>query len=186
MRTTRACACDSFPRSHPRDTDVRDRSDVEGRPLPGRVLDAKGTVARPEPARRLIAGGPPRRRRSAGRRGAAWLADAHRILTDEANVTPAVPPAAGAIGDRFFEAHPGPSHDEGVVWWLVEDTGRRRAGTSLHRAREQAETRAMVSCTLLASLNVPRCTEGRDAAGGRAPRRRRAARPGRPSDAATP
>ncbi|MFE4050055.1 PP2C family protein-serine/threonine phosphatase [Streptomyces sp. YIM B13518] len=144
--------------AHPRDTDVRTGPTWKDAPYPVVVLDAKGTVVDLNPpARPMLAD----HHDGAGPRGAvpAWLADAHRILTDEANVTPAVPPAAGAIGDRFFEAHPGPLTDEGVVWWLMEDTGRRRAETSLHRAREQAETRAMVSSTLLASLNVPRCTE---------------------------
>ncbi|MFI2511193.1 PP2C family protein-serine/threonine phosphatase [Streptomyces sp. NPDC018972] len=144
--------------AHPRGTDVRTGPTWKDAPYPVVVLDAKGTVVGLNPPARLVLtvhhdGGGPRDVVP------SWLADAHRSLTDETDVTPAVPRAAGEIGDRFFEAHPGPVTDEGVVWWLVDGTGRRRAETSLRNAREQAEIRAMVSSTLLASLNVPRCAE---------------------------
>ncbi|MER7490621.1 PP2C family protein-serine/threonine phosphatase [Streptomyces sp. NPDC126497] len=122
------------------------------------VLDAKGAVVDLNPPARLVLAD---RHEGDGPRDVvpAWLADAHRGLTDETDLTSAGPRASGEIGDRFFEAHPGPAAGGDVVWWLLDGTGRRQAETSLRRAREQAEVRAMVSSTLLASLNVPRCAE---------------------------
>ncbi|MFD7770662.1 PP2C family protein-serine/threonine phosphatase [Streptomyces sp. NPDC059787] len=144
--------------AHPRDTDVRTGPTWQDAPYPVVVLDAKGTLVDLNPPARLVLTG---RHDGGGPRDVVpvWLADAHRSLTDGTDVTPVGPPAAGEIGDRFFEARPGPVADGGVVWWLVDGTGRRRAETSLRSAREQAEIRAMVSSTLLASLNVPRCAE---------------------------
>ncbi|MEW2134163.1 PP2C family protein-serine/threonine phosphatase [Streptomyces sp. NPDC005435] len=105
----------------------------------------------------------------------AWLADAHR------RVLAAHPPGAcrhipgcgatpcthsradpkvpyGAIGDRFFEAHPTVVEDD-VVWWLVDDTDRRLAERALSDARRRSEVLSETSSTLLSTLNVPRCME---------------------------
>ncbi|MFF5160192.1 PP2C family protein-serine/threonine phosphatase [Streptomyces sp. NPDC000348] len=144
--------------ARPRGTDVRTGPTWKDAPCPVVVLDAKGTVVDLNPPARLVLtdrheGGAPRDVVP------AWLADAHRGLTDGTDAVPTGPSAAGEIGDRFFEAHPGPVTDGGVVWWLVDGTDRREAERSLRSAREQAEIRAMVSSTLLASLNVPRCAE---------------------------
>ncbi|MFI8092218.1 PP2C family protein-serine/threonine phosphatase [Streptomyces sp. NPDC086080] len=130
-------------------------------PCPVLVLDANGGIVDLNPSARLALTD----RRGGGTRQVgvpAWLADAQRGLTDGADVTPdfGVPSAAGEIAGRFFEARPGsPMADGGTAWWLVDCTARREAEASLRSSREQAEIRAMVSSTLLSSLNVPRCAE---------------------------
>ncbi|MEV5427971.1 PP2C family protein-serine/threonine phosphatase [Streptomyces sp. NPDC052701] len=88
----------------------------------------------------------------------SWLADAHRRIGEGTYETSAEP-LAGTIGERFFEAHPTPSAGGDVVWWLVDDTGRRLAETALRSVRERSEILSEISGTLLSSLNVPRCTE---------------------------
>ncbi|MDT0394754.1 PP2C family protein-serine/threonine phosphatase [Streptomyces edwardsiae] len=141
--------------AHPREADVRVGPTWKEAPWPVVVLDAQGTVVDQNPAARLIL-------TDTGAAQSAvppWLAEAHRSLTGGTRFAPAGPSpmAAGEIGDRFFEARPGPVADGGVAWWLVDGTGRHRAEASLRVAKKQAEIRAMVSSTLLASLNVPRC-----------------------------
>lgn len=88
----------------------------------------------------------------------AWLSDAHRHVVEG---TPGAPsgPLTGAIDERVFEAHPSPSTDGDVVWWLVDDTDRRRAEQALHHAQERSGVLAEASSRLLSTLNVPRCME---------------------------
>ncbi|MEU5227561.1 PP2C family protein-serine/threonine phosphatase [Streptomyces toyocaensis] len=146
-----------FP-AHPCDGRVSVGPSWKDAPYPVLVLDPSGAVLDANPPARLLltdrhgGGGPPDVVPS-------WLTDAHRSVTDTTGTTPAGPSAAGEIGDRFFEAHPSRLEDGSVMWWLVDGTGRRRAETSLQSVREQARTRALVSSTLLSSLNVPRCAE---------------------------
>lgn len=88
----------------------------------------------------------------------AWLADAHR------RAIAAIPPGTaaeaphGAIGARYFEAHPTVSQGH-VVWWLVDATDRRLAEQALSDARRRSEVLSQASSTLLSTLNVPRCME---------------------------
>ncbi|WP_199806839.1 MULTISPECIES: PP2C family protein-serine/threonine phosphatase [unclassified Streptomyces] len=87
-----------------------------------------------------------------------WLSDAHHRLTGAPHGTGGETPA-GHLGDRFFEAHPTPSADGTVVWWLVDETDRRRAEAALSSARARSEMLSRISSTLLSTLNVPRCME---------------------------
>lgn len=85
----------------------------------------------------------------------SWLADAHHVRRPgEGPVT-----AAGTIGDRSFEAHPARQEDGGVVWWLVDDTDRRRAAEALRRERERTAFLTEASNRLLSSLNLDKCAE---------------------------
>ncbi|CAL9650599.1 hypothetical protein SUDANB126_06619 [Streptomyces sp. enrichment culture] len=126
-------------------------------PYPVLVLDANGAVVDRNRAARLLLPGP------SGESPArdalpSWLSDAHRCHTDGTCAASADPPS-GRIGDRFYEARPTPAADGSVAWWLVDGTGRHLAEASLHRARERADTLAVLFSTLLSSLNVPRCAE---------------------------
>ncbi|MFJ8200754.1 PP2C family protein-serine/threonine phosphatase [Streptomyces sp. NPDC096152] len=88
----------------------------------------------------------------------AWLAEAHRLMI----LAPGESAAAlrsGSIGGRLFDAHPTPSGDGDVVWWLVDDTDRRLAQEALRSEQERTGILAEVSSTLLSSLNVSRCME---------------------------
>ncbi len=146
--------------AHARATDLRDGPAWKDAPYPVLVLDADGTVADLNPAARHVLADHRGEEEGAPRDGVpAWLADAHRGLTGGAGVPVTAAPAAGEIADRYFEARPGPVADGSATWWLVDATGRREAERSLLSARRQAEVRAMVSSTLLSSLNVPRCAE---------------------------
>ncbi|TRV80858.1 serine/threonine-protein phosphatase [Streptomyces sp. 130] len=93
----------------------------------------------------------------------AWLARADRELRAPA-AGPAtgpqaatVPPTAGRIGGRSYEAHPGHDGTGDVVWWLVDDTDRRLAEEALATERERTAFLAEASSVLLASLNTDRC-----------------------------
>ncbi len=87
----------------------------------------------------------------------SWLAEAHGRFTDG---TPgAAGRSAGAVADRFFEAHPTPTDEGDVVWWLVDDTDRRLAEAALAGTRRRAALLADVSSQLLSTLNVTWCME---------------------------
>ncbi|MEV6117475.1 PP2C family protein-serine/threonine phosphatase [Streptomyces sp. NPDC052109] len=88
----------------------------------------------------------------------AWLSDAHRHVVD-GGPGAAPGPLTGAIDERVFEAYPSLSADGDVVWWLIDDTDRRRAEQALHSARERTSVLAEASSRLLSTLNVPRCME---------------------------
>lgn len=88
----------------------------------------------------------------------AWLADAHRCVLAAPSPGTDTKVPYGAIGDRFFEAHPTVIEGD-VVWWLVDDTDRRLAETALSDTRRRAEVLSETSSTLLSTLNVPRCME---------------------------
>jgi GAF domain-containing protein len=88
----------------------------------------------------------------------AWLADAHREVAEGLRDA-ASEPSAGTIGERHVKAYPTPSGDDRVVWWLIDDTDRRLAESTLHSTRERAAVLTEVSGTLLSTLNVPRCME---------------------------
>ncbi|WP_299538474.1 PP2C family protein-serine/threonine phosphatase [uncultured Streptomyces sp.] len=94
----------------------------------------------------------------------AWLAEAHRaVCADAGSAAPTHPdrtvpdPVAGRIGVRSFEAHPSLTADGSVVWWLVDDTGRRLAEEALATERERTRLLSETSHTLLTSLNTDRC-----------------------------
>ncbi|MET8562674.1 PP2C family protein-serine/threonine phosphatase [Streptomyces flaveolus] len=87
----------------------------------------------------------------------SWLAEAHGRFTDG---TPgAAGRTAGAVADRFFEAHPTATDEGGVVWWLVDDTDRRLAEAALAGTRRRAALLADVSSQLLSTLNLTWCME---------------------------
>ncbi|MFJ7147220.1 SpoIIE family protein phosphatase [Streptomyces sp. NPDC100445] len=88
----------------------------------------------------------------------AWLSDAHRHLAGGRPTEPRAP-LSGVIDERVFQAHPSPSADGDVVWWLVDDTDRYRAEQALLGAQERSTALAEVSNRLLSTLNVPRCME---------------------------
>ncbi|MFF9091356.1 SpoIIE family protein phosphatase [Streptomyces sp. NPDC014991] len=88
----------------------------------------------------------------------AWLSDAHRHIAG-GQPYPRHGPLSGVIDERVLEAHPSPSADGDVVWWLVDDTDRRLAERALHSAQERSNALAEVSSRLLSTLNVPRCME---------------------------
>ncbi|MYX94381.1 SpoIIE family protein phosphatase [Streptomyces sp. SID486] len=87
----------------------------------------------------------------------SWLAEAHGRFAD--GTSEGAGQAAGAVADRFFEAHPTLADGGDVVWWLVDDTDRRLAETALSGARQRSALLADVSSQLLSTLNLNRCTE---------------------------
>ncbi|MEU6171883.1 PP2C family protein-serine/threonine phosphatase [Streptantibioticus parmotrematis] len=100
-----------------------------------------------------------------------WLAASHARLTtptgDRDDVPAALPgpragtgePVEGMVGDRSFGAHATRRGDGDVVWWLVETTDVRLAEATLAEERRRTSLLAEASNTLLASLNLERCTE---------------------------
>ncbi|MFD5522469.1 PP2C family protein-serine/threonine phosphatase [Streptomyces sp. NPDC127066] len=92
----------------------------------------------------------------------AWIADAHTrlrgLVPGPRNPGPGAS-VRGPVGDRTFEAHPTPTGDGEVMWWLVDDTDRRLAEDALRTERERAAFLAGASSALLSSLNVERCME---------------------------
>ncbi|WP_052867902.1 SpoIIE family protein phosphatase [Streptomyces niger] len=98
----------------------------------------------------------------------AWLADAHRYLTDlvlsggqEALLSPgheSMRPMYGDAGGRAFEAYPTVGEEGEVAWWLIDITDRRLAETALRTERQRALLLSEVSNALLACMNVERCT----------------------------
>ncbi|MGI5230840.1 PP2C family protein-serine/threonine phosphatase [Actinoallomurus sp. CA-142502] len=85
---------------------------------------------------------------------AGWLAEAHRAVDGHHPE-----PVRGEAGERGFEAHPTPSPDGHVIWWLVDDTDRRSAETELATERERTALLAEASNALLSTLNIGRCME---------------------------
>lgn len=88
----------------------------------------------------------------------AWLAEAHRRITDGLT-RPNAGRRSGPIGDRTFDAHPTATEEGDIVWWLIDDTDRRLAEEALLTEQERTEVLAEVSSALLSSLNVSRCME---------------------------
>ncbi|MFF8812855.1 PP2C family protein-serine/threonine phosphatase [Streptomyces pactum] len=125
-------------------------------PCPVLVIDRHGRlVGANEAARLLLPAAAPGDEPHTG--VPPWLAEAH-LRTGGLPDASAGPPT-GEIGHRHFVAHPTPGAADDVVWWLVEETGRRRAEAALSRARQRSEVLAEVSSTLLSTLNAPRCME---------------------------
>nr|WP_177153871.1 SpoIIE family protein phosphatase [Streptomyces sp. 2131.1] len=89
----------------------------------------------------------------------AWLARADQDLRDRIvnGSGDTDGGASGWIGARSFEAHPSRSGNGNVVWWLVEDTDRRRAEEALATERERTAFLTEASHVLLSSLNTDRC-----------------------------
>ncbi|GAB3972218.1 PP2C family protein-serine/threonine phosphatase [Actinoallomurus acanthiterrae] len=85
-----------------------------------------------------------------------WLAEAHRAAYQPGA---AAEPVRGQAGERGFEAHPTRVPDGNVMWWLVDDTDRRRAEAELTAERRRATFLAETSTALLSTLNVDRCAE---------------------------
>ncbi|MEU4264506.1 SpoIIE family protein phosphatase [Streptomyces argenteolus] len=132
-------------------------------PCPVIEAHADGTVIELNPAAALLLDGvlPGARMADAV---PAWLARAHHEAVVHA--TPpgqdprsgeALPPVSGRIEAHSFEAHPTRGEDGSVIWWLVEDTGRRRAEEALAAERERTTFLAEASSVLSASLNTDRC-----------------------------
>ncbi|MET8290832.1 SpoIIE family protein phosphatase [Streptomyces sp. NPDC005132] len=132
-------------------------------PYPVIVADEAGAVVEVNPAAALLLEGavPGARMRDAV---PGWLADAHqaavaggRLLARNCREVGVLPSMSGRIGAHSFEAHPTPSHDGSMVWWLVDDTDRRLAEKALATERERTRLLAEASSVLLASLNTERC-----------------------------
>lgn len=89
----------------------------------------------------------------------AWLALADQELRDrtENRCADTDGGASGWIGTRSFEALPSRGENGNVVWWLVEDTGRRAAEEALATERERTAFLSEASHVLLSSLNTDRC-----------------------------
>ncbi|MFC8011413.1 PP2C family protein-serine/threonine phosphatase [Streptomyces cinereoruber] len=88
----------------------------------------------------------------------SWLSDAHRRICDGLSDARSGP-LTGRIRDRLLEAHPTTGDDGDVVWWLVDETDRLFAETTLVDVRARSEILAEVSGALLSTLNVGRCME---------------------------
>ncbi|MEU5209001.1 PP2C family protein-serine/threonine phosphatase [Streptomyces sp. NPDC020742] len=88
-----------------------------------------------------------------------WLAEAHRRFGDGPRSDGGEEPAYGPVGGRAFAARPSRAENGDVVWWLVDDTARRRAEEALRAERERTAFLAEASTELLASLNLDRCRE---------------------------
>ncbi|MER5897155.1 SpoIIE family protein phosphatase [Streptomyces sp. NPDC001876] len=93
-----------------------------------------------------------------------WLARAHRETVVRTQLPTQSPedagtslPVSGRITTQSFEAHPTWGQDGNVVWWLVDDTGRRLAEEALAAERERTTFLTEASNVLLASLNTDRC-----------------------------
>ncbi|GAA2458411.1 PP2C family protein-serine/threonine phosphatase [Streptomyces glaucus] len=129
----------------------------DGAPCPVLVADRGGTLVGLNDAARLLWPGAADGDRLRDR-VPAWLADAHQDVAEGLRGA-AADPLTGVIGERDFAAHPTPSDGGRVVWWLIDDTGRRRAESALRSAREQSAVLSEVSSALLSTLNVPRCME---------------------------
>ncbi|GAA4607886.1 PP2C family protein-serine/threonine phosphatase [Actinoallomurus liliacearum] len=92
-----------------------------------------------------------------------WLAEAHRDAYASGADTG---PVRGEAGQRSLTAYPAPAPDGNVMWWLVDETDRRRAEAARRRAegelaaeRESMALLAEAANALLSTLNVDRCTE---------------------------
>ncbi|WP_433171911.1 PP2C family protein-serine/threonine phosphatase [Actinoallomurus sp. CA-150999] len=85
-----------------------------------------------------------------------WLAEAHRVADRPGT---GAEPVRGQVGERSFEAYPTRAPDRNVMWWLVDDTDRRRAETELVAERQRATFLAETSTALLSTLNIDRCTD---------------------------
>lgn len=90
----------------------------------------------------------------------AWIASAHeRLPPDPHSGDAAGSVAHGCLGDRVFRGRPTLMDDGNVMWWLVDDTDRRKAEVSLDEERRRTTFLAAASSALLASLNLERCME---------------------------
>ncbi|MEV5710359.1 PP2C family protein-serine/threonine phosphatase [Actinoallomurus sp. NPDC052274] len=85
---------------------------------------------------------------------AGWLAEAHRTLGGDG-----AGPVRGEVGEHGLAAYPTRSPDGNVVWWLADDTERRRAETALEKERKRTALLAEASNALLSTLNFERCME---------------------------
>lgn len=133
-------------------------------PCPVIVADVAGVVLDANPAAfRLMPGVVP----GANLADAvpAWLARAHQDVVariprpsrEGPDAVAGLVPVSGRIAEQGFEAHPTPSADGRVVWWLIDDTERRLAEGELATERERTRFLAEASNVLLASLNTDRC-----------------------------
>ncbi|MFD9974037.1 PP2C family protein-serine/threonine phosphatase [Streptomyces sp. NPDC059017] len=89
----------------------------------------------------------------------AWLAEAHRRATEDGDTDGGKRAVRGRHDALTLEAHPTVGDDGDVIWWLVDETDRLLAETTLRDERERTAFLAEVSTRLLASLNVDRCME---------------------------
>ncbi|HEY3483566.1 MAG TPA: SpoIIE family protein phosphatase, partial [Streptomyces sp.] len=132
-------------------------------PCPVIVGDVSGTVVRANPAaagllRRALPG------TSMADAVPGWLAQAHaeqvagvRVPAQKGHDGEDLAPASGPIGARTFEAHPTPSQEGQVAWWLIDGTDRFLAERALATERERTAFLVEASNVLLASLNPERC-----------------------------
>ncbi|MCO5994312.1 PP2C family protein-serine/threonine phosphatase [Actinoallomurus rhizosphaericola] len=85
-----------------------------------------------------------------------WLAEAHRAAVASGTVDE---PVRGEAGEYGYEARATFSPDGDVIWWLVEDTDRRRAETALETERRRTALLIEAAGALLTTLNYDRCME---------------------------
>ncbi|MFJ8941482.1 PP2C family protein-serine/threonine phosphatase [Streptomyces sp. NPDC102365] len=86
-----------------------------------------------------------------------WLSEAHlRQVGGAGGGSPAW--ADGRIGGHRVKALAVPDLDGAVAWWLVGDSAPASAARELARERARAGLLQELSCELLASLDVDRCT----------------------------
>lgn len=125
-------------------------------PYPVLTVDTEGTVVEANrPAEELFT--PAAVGAALNQVAPTWMWDAHQqVLRGKPGVEVR---AAGAVGDRRFEARPTLSGDGLVVWWLVDDTDRLLAELALDAERQRTALLAEASNLLLSSLNVERCME---------------------------
>ncbi|MFL6053039.1 MAG: SpoIIE family protein phosphatase [Actinoallomurus sp.] len=124
-------------------------------PYPVVMADADGRVVElNEAAARLFPRAVPGASLAATTAG--WLAEAHRAVRGSGT---GGEPVRGEAGDRGLEARATLSPDGNVIWWLYDDTGRRRAETALAAERKRTALLVEAANALLTTLNFERCTE---------------------------
>ncbi|MFG2546340.1 hypothetical protein ACGFOM_28280 [Streptomyces sp. NPDC048594] len=115
-------------------------------PYPVVVIDADGQVVDANEAAGVLL---PASRPGEPLSSPDWLADA----------SSAGRAAAGAVGGRFFSAHPSALAGGETAWWLVEETDYQRAIQELDAERGRTRFLTEASTALLSSLNLDRCME---------------------------
>ncbi|MFE7073661.1 PP2C family protein-serine/threonine phosphatase [Streptomyces sp. NPDC057620] len=87
----------------------------------------------------------------------AWLVEAHLRRVGDAGNEPSAW-ADGRIGPHRVKALGVPGVDGAVTWWLIGESAPAGAAQELARERMRAGLLQELSCELLASLDVERCT----------------------------
>ncbi|MFC7814055.1 MULTISPECIES: PP2C family protein-serine/threonine phosphatase [unclassified Streptomyces] len=118
-------------------------------PYPVVVIGADGYVAELNDAASVLL---PTARPGRRLRSPSWLATATGRAARPVSVS-------GAVGKRFFSAHPSVLTAGAVAWWFVDETEHQSLLVELAAERERTQFLNQASTALLASLNLDRCME---------------------------